>query len=214
MGALSRSDGCGATLARVTRDSRRSAASPPGAGRTAAGAGSGRASWWQRGLVVAQAVTLAGHLLPGGARLGVPAALRPLGGAAVVAGVAVSVGAARGLGPDLTPSVVPLDGARLQRGGLYGVSRHPIYGGLLLASAGTVVLRGRLSTLVAATALAVVLHVKSGEEDRLLADRFGAEHAAYRTAVPRLLDHRSPRLLLGWWRASARGRPAVGSGGR
>lgn len=62
-----------------------------------------------------------------------------------------------------------------------------MYVGLLLASAGTVLVRGRVSTAVAAAALAAVLHVKAGEEDQVLARRFGGAWQDYASRVPRLV---------------------------
>jgi protein-S-isoprenylcysteine O-methyltransferase Ste14 len=140
-------------------------------------------------LVPLQGLAMAGHALPGGPRLDVPAPVRALGWAAVVGGAVLAAGAARTLGTDLTPSVTPREGAALRTEGLYAVSRHPLYAGLLLASGGAVLARGRLTTAVASAALAVVLHVKAGAEDRVLADRYGQAWRTYAARVPRLLPH-------------------------
>lgn len=141
-------------------------------------------------LVPAQVAAVAAHALPGGPGVRPPAGLRALGACAVVGGGALAAAAAAQLGRDLTPAVVPREGAGLRTDGLYGYSRHPLYAGLLLGSAGVVLLRGRLVTSLAAAALAGVLHVKAGAEDRVLAERFGGEWRRWSGRVPRLVGLR------------------------
>lgn len=138
-------------------------------------------------LVPVQFLAAAAHLLPGGPAVAVPRPVRLLGGLAVAVGVGLTWSSARVLGADLTSSVTPRPDAVLRTGGTYARSRHPLYAGLLVASAGVVLLRGRLSTLVAATVLAGVLHVKAGAEDQVLAERFGPAWQDYAARVPRLL---------------------------
>ncbi|MGJ7442363.1 methyltransferase family protein [Aquipuribacter sp. MA13-6] len=161
----------------------------------AAGAGGGGHGW----LVAVQVVALGSHLLPGGPGVQVPVLLRVAGAVSVVTGLGVAGASARALGPDLTPAVAPRPGAPLRTEGVYALSRHPLYAGLLGASAGTVLLRGRASTLLAAVVLAGVLHVKAGAEDRVLAERFGEQWQEWSEEVPRLVGRR---------RRPARGRPA------
>lgn len=144
--------------------------------------------WWRRGwLVPLQGAAMLGHALPGGPGVRPPTAVRALGAVGVLAGTGLSMTAALDLGAELTPAVTPRPGARLRTEGVYALSRHPLYTGLLVASVGAVLLRGRASTLLAAVGLAAVLHVKAVEEDRQLAVRFGEEYAAYRGRVPRLV---------------------------
>ncbi|WP_336922952.1 methyltransferase family protein [Aquipuribacter sp. SD81] len=142
-------------------------------------------------LVAVQLVAAAGHALPGGPRLPLPAAWRRparlAGAALLVAGTGVAVTSATQLGRDLTPRPRPRDGAVLRTDGPYALSRHPLYAGLLAASAGAVLVRGRVTTALSAAVLATVLHVKAGEEDRLLAERFGPAWRAWADRVPRLV---------------------------
>ncbi len=130
---------------------------------------------------------MAAHLLPGGPGARVPRPVRAAGGVGLVAGVGLATAAALDLGADLTPAVAPRPGARLHTSGLYGLSRHPLYAGLLVASAGTTLVRGRASTVLAAVALATVLHAKALHEDRELEERFGEAYRSYSARVPRLL---------------------------
>ncbi len=138
-------------------------------------------------IVPVQAVAEGALLLPGGPRLPLPAGSRAVGAGLLVLGCGAVAASAAALRRDLTAAVVPRDGARLRTAGAYGLSRHPMYVGLLLASAGTVLVRGRVSTAVAAAVLAAVLHVKAGEEDRVLAGRFGGAWQEYASRVPRLV---------------------------
>jgi protein-S-isoprenylcysteine O-methyltransferase Ste14 len=144
-------------------------------------------------LVPAQGAALAAHLLPGGPRLHVPALLRAAGWVALVSGGLLMAAATGTLGKDLTASPTPRAGARLRTDGVYSLSRHPLYTGTLLTSTGAVLVRGRLTTALAAVVLAGVLHVKAGVEDRVLAERFGQAWRTYAARVPRLLPH--PRAL-------------------
>jgi len=140
-------------------------------------------------LVPLQSAAMAALLWPG--RSGrLPRVVRGCGAAAVLAGAALAGAAAARLGRELTPVVDPLPGARLQTGGVFAISRHPVYTGLLIASAGWTAWRGRREPLVAAMVLSAVLHVKAVLEERRLTARFGAEYRAYAARTPRLLGRR------------------------
>ena len=78
---------------------------------------------------------------------------------------------------------------RLVKDGLYGVIRNPSYLGLLVNSLGWA-LAFRSGVGVALTLLMIVpLVARMRSEERLLADRFGAEYEAYRTRTWRLIPH-------------------------
>ncbi len=156
------------------------------AARIAALPGARRYIGPQDGLVLAQGAALAALAWPGRARWHLPAPVAAAAGAATAAGAGLFAAAVRAHGARLTPSVVPVPDAELLTTGPYAVSRHPIYTGLLAASAGWAVLRRRPEPLLAATALAVVLDAKTRREEELLAARFSG-YAAYRRTTPRLL---------------------------
>jgi protein-S-isoprenylcysteine O-methyltransferase Ste14 len=76
------------------------------------------------------------------------------------------------------------DGTLAQRGA-YRLVRHPIYGGLILATTGLTVVTPWIGTLVAAALLAVVLDLKRRREEAWLAERFTG-YAAYRARTKAL----------------------------
>ncbi len=144
-------------------------------------------------LPAAQGVCLAALAWPGAPRWSLP---RPVVAAAALlvgAGALLAEEGVRFLGRDLTPFVDPPEGARLRTDGPFEISRNPVYAGLLLASAGTAVLRRRPEPLVAFAGLGAVLHVKALVEEQRLRERFGATYDAYARRTPRLLGLPTPR---------------------
>jgi protein-S-isoprenylcysteine O-methyltransferase Ste14 len=71
--------------------------------------------------------------------------------------------------------------------GPYGLVRHPIYSGLLLALLGTVIAFGQWRGAVAFVFIAVALRRKSRLEERYLAESFSQDYACYRAQVPALI---------------------------
>lgn len=133
-------------------------------------------------LVAAQVAALVGVAVPGRARWSLPRSVRAAATTAVVVGSAFAGSAIAQHGRQITPRVAPPEGAHLLTTGAYGVSRHPIYAGLLLGAAGVAVLQRRAVPLIAAAALGVVLREKTRREDTELAARFGASYIEYRAA--------------------------------
>lgn len=86
----------------------------------------------------------------------------------------------------LTPLPHPRDDAELVEDGVYARVRHPIYGGLILASVGWSLVWASLTALVLAAGLAIFLTLKSIREEAWLLDRFPA-YAAYRRRTHRFL---------------------------
>lgn len=79
------------------------------------------------------------------------------------------IGALVALGSHLSALPDPLPGARLVDSGVFGVVRHPIYGGLLLGSVAATVTMGAPWALPVLALLAGLLWFKSGLEERALA---------------------------------------------
>ena len=87
-----------------------------------------------------------------------------------------------GLGANLSALPHPKDGAVLVESGVYGLVRHPIYAGLILAAAGWGLLTNSPWALLLAGVLLVFFDIKSRREEGQLAARFPA-YAAYRRRV-------------------------------
>jgi protein-S-isoprenylcysteine O-methyltransferase Ste14 len=127
-------------------------------------------------------------------RPGWPVPVRTVGAALIVVGVAVLAHAfvrfvVEGLG---TPSpVAPPE--RLVIGGLYRFVRNPMYVAVVTAIVGQALWLGQAVLLGYALVvwLAVASFVRWYEEPHL-AERFGAEYAAYRAAVPAWIPRRRP----------------------
>jgi protein-S-isoprenylcysteine O-methyltransferase Ste14 len=73
---------------------------------------------------------------------------------------------------DLTMSPTPVESAELVDDGIYGVVRHPMYLGVLLALAGYALILGSWISLVVTIALVPFFFAKSRHEERLLEERF------------------------------------------
>lgn len=107
----------------------------------------------------------------------------------MLGGGALAVWGAGGLGRALRAHPAPAAEAMLRTNGAYGWVRHPIYSGVLLASAGASALAGTWRALGALAALVALLQVKARYEERLLRARF-AEYEAYARRTPRFLPRR------------------------
>lgn len=147
-----------------------------------------RANW----LVWAQFLLLALLLLPGDplwseAWITVLAILLGLDGAALAIAGAVT------LGRDLVPWVAPRPGAPLRTDGVFRFTRNPIYLGLLAATAGWVLWRGRIELIVVWVLLAAVLVIKARVEQHRLVDAFGDEYRDYAERTPLLMFARGIR---------------------
>jgi protein-S-isoprenylcysteine O-methyltransferase Ste14 len=143
-------------------------------------------------LVVAQFVLLALLLLPGEPLWGslwttiAAVVLVVLGGALAIAGLAR-------LGRNLVPWVAPRPGAPLETGGVFRLTRNPIYLGILIASAGWVLWRGRIELLIVWVLLVIVLTAKAHVEQRYLLAAYGEDYRRYADRTPLVLWGRGVR---------------------
>jgi protein-S-isoprenylcysteine O-methyltransferase Ste14 len=108
-----------------------------------------------------------------------------------VVGVGIAIAGFLRLGSALTPTPVPLEGAKLRTTGIYAWVRHPIYSGLLLASAGFVITVGSLATFAVWLLLCIFFVLKHTWEDRLLAQRHGQQWHDYAARVGALVPWRA-----------------------
>lgn len=80
------------------------------------------------------------------------------------------------------------EGHRIVDTGPYGIVRHPIYAGLLLAVFATAAERATLLALAGAGIYLVALLLRVWREERFLSEELGVEaYAAYRARVPALV---------------------------
>jgi protein-S-isoprenylcysteine O-methyltransferase Ste14 len=94
-----------------------------------------------------------------------------LGVVLVVAGLALALAGIAGLGSSLTPLPRPKEDASLREDGVFGLARHPIYGGVLVAALGWSLATRPLALLP--TVLAeLFLELKSRREEAWLLERF------------------------------------------
>jgi protein-S-isoprenylcysteine O-methyltransferase Ste14 len=109
-----------------------------------------------------------------------------LGAATIVAGLVLAVRGVRDLGSALTPLPHPRPNAELVVTGVYGLVRHPIYGGLTLAAFGWGLLTASPAALFWSVVLWGFFELKSRREEFWLEARFPG-YAAYRARTRRLI---------------------------
>jgi protein-S-isoprenylcysteine O-methyltransferase Ste14 len=91
-----------------------------------------------------------------------------------------------GLGRSLSAVPLPVVHGVLKTGGLFRLSRHPIYTGVLALAWGSAVRSAAPGPLVLAGALTVILGVKTRFEEEALRSVY-PEYAAYAARTPRFL---------------------------
>lgn len=80
------------------------------------------------------------------------------------------------------------EGHRIVETGPYGVVRHPIYTGLILAAFATAAIKSASIALAGAAIMALGFWIKARLEERFLSQELGAEaYNAYRRRVPMLI---------------------------
>ena len=84
------------------------------------------------------------------------------------------------------------EGHRIVDTGPYGIVRHPIYTGLILATFAFALIRARPATLLIALAVAIFFSVKARLEERFLRQEFGAAYDTYSQRVARLVPFLRP----------------------
>ena len=112
-----------------------------------------------------------------------------LGVSLISAGAVLVIGGTRDLGSALTPFPHPSASASLIQTGAYGLVRHPIYGGIVLASAGWALLTASIPALIMSAIVWGFFTVKSIREEAWLVERF-PDYPAYRARTRRLIPWR------------------------
>ena len=143
-------------------------------------------------LVLAVTLFLQPDLL--GPGLGAPVLARqagfaPIGALLVAAGLGFAVWARLHLAGNWSATVTLKQDHELIRSGPYGLVRHPIYTGVLLAALGTVVAIDSWSALIALALMATAFIRKIVIEERFMRDAFGPAYAAYSKGTARLVPY-------------------------
>jgi len=115
------------------------------------------------------------------------AAIAWVGLALAVAGCVFAIWARIMLAGDWSASVTVKRDHRLVRKGPYGIVRHPIYSGFLLALGGTALALGEWRAIAGLLLAFIGWHLKSRVEERFMAEQFGAEYAVYQREVKALI---------------------------
>lgn len=123
------------------------------------------------------------------ARIAVPFQV-PVGAGLIAIGLAfdlVSVAAFLRARTTVTP-LAPDKTARIVTGGLYRISRNPMYLGMLLVLIGiAILLRNPLGLIAAAVFVAYITAFQITPEERLLEAKFGEDYLRYKRSVRRWL---------------------------
>jgi protein-S-isoprenylcysteine O-methyltransferase Ste14 len=110
-----------------------------------------------------------------------------VGVALLLAGLLFSVAARHQLGGNWSGTVTLKQDHTLTRTGPYRLVRHPIYTGILLAIAGSVVARGEWRDLLALALTVAAFIRKIHIEERFMLARFGEIYARYQKEVAALI---------------------------
>jgi protein-S-isoprenylcysteine O-methyltransferase Ste14 len=109
------------------------------------------------------------------------------GAALTCIGVAIAIWARTLLGGNWSGIVTVKQDHTLIRTGPYGVVRHPIYSGLILALFGTALTLGEVRDLAAIVVVFLTLLIKSRTEERFMTEQFGREYEEYRRTTRALV---------------------------
>ena len=105
----------------------------------------------------------------------------------MVCGFSFTIWARRHLGRYWSATVTLKEGHKVIESGPYGLVRHPIYSGLLLSMAATVMTIGTWQSVCGYAALVAALIFKLATEERLLTANLGEAYKEYQKRVKALI---------------------------
>jgi protein-S-isoprenylcysteine O-methyltransferase Ste14 len=139
------------------------------------------AGWW---LLLAQAFSvgpLAWRFVPEGW------APEYAGAALTVIGLGFAVWARFSLGMNWSALPTLKAEQKLSRNGPYGIVRHPIYSGFMLATVGTAITRGEAGGLISCVLVILAWSYKARVEESFMRQNFGAQYDRYSREVKGLI---------------------------
>jgi protein-S-isoprenylcysteine O-methyltransferase Ste14 len=93
------------------------------------------------------------------------------------------------LGQMWSSNIVLKENHRIVDSGPYGLVRHPIYTGLLLAAWATAAMHSKEVSFLGAALLTLAFYLKASSEERLLTAELGPPYEAYRRRTPMLVPY-------------------------
>ncbi|MEG4106684.1 isoprenylcysteine carboxylmethyltransferase family protein [Microcoleus sp. S13_C5] len=90
------------------------------------------------------------------------------------------------LGKNLTPLPYPREDGELVQTGIYGIVRHPLYSGLILAALGWTLFQMSISHLIASAILIIFFDLKASREETWLNEKY-LHYSQYSQRVKKLL---------------------------
>lgn len=116
-------------------------------------------------------------------------AVAGIGIALTLAGILFAIWARLILGANWSATVTIKQDHHLITRGPYGLVRHPIYTGLLLALTGSAIAFGELRGFLGVMVIALGFWAKSRIEERFMLQQFGSAYEEYRRRVPALIPY-------------------------
>ena len=134
-------------------------------------------------------------LFSGGMRRGVLAArflpmdpaIAYVGLAITIVGLGFAVWARFAIGRNWGGLITVQQDHKLMRTGPYGIVRHPIYSGFMLATLGTAIIISEIGGLVSVALIVISWGYKAWLEESFMIEQFGAEYEDYRRDVKGLI---------------------------
>ena len=90
------------------------------------------------------------------------------------------------LGKNLTPLPYPIENGELVQTGIYGIVRHPLYSGLILAALGWTLFQMSISHLIGTAILIIFFDIKASREETWLTEKY-PDYSQYSQRVKKLL---------------------------
>jgi protein-S-isoprenylcysteine O-methyltransferase Ste14 len=110
-----------------------------------------------------------------------------IGIALLLAGLGFAIWARYHIGSNWSGVVTVKQDHALVRSGPYGLVRHPIYTGLLLAIGGTAMTRANAAAIVAVLLVLFAVLRRVAVEEKWMTETFGAAYDDYRASTPALV---------------------------